>query len=95
MEPVMALEIVSPEEYTGDIISDLNSRRGRVGAIDIRNNLKVIEAMVPMAEVFGYTTAIRSMSQGRASQTLQFSHYEKVPKVIMDQLIAKLSGAYY
>jgi len=92
MEPVMKLEIVSPDEYTGDIINDLNSRRGKIEGIDIRAELKVVDAVVPLSEMFGYATSIRSMSQGRASHTLQFSHYDRVPGTITDNIVARMSG---
>lgn len=95
MEPVMKLEVVCPEEYTGDIISDLNSRRGKIENIDYRGDLKVIDALIPLSETFGYATAIRSMSQGRATQTLQFSHYDNVPESIMNRIIGRISGLIY
>ncbi|MCL2025702.1 MAG: elongation factor G [Leptospirales bacterium] len=92
MEPVMKLEIVAPDEYVGDIINDLNSRRGRVENVGMFNLLRVINAVVPLAEVFGYATNLRSVTQGRASHTLQFSHYENVPPVITENLIARIRG---
>ena len=92
MEPVMKLEVVCPDEYVGDVINDLNSRRGKIENIDMRGQLKVIEAFVPMAEVFGYATSVRSISQGRASHTLQFSHYDNVPDTITENLVARISG---
>jgi len=94
MEPVMKLEVVSPEEYTGDIINDLNSRRGRVEHIDYRGQLKVIDAFIPLSEAFGYATAVRSMSQGRANHTLQYSHYDLVPESIMNRILGRISGLY-
>ncbi len=93
MEPIMKLEVVSPDEYTGDVINDLNSRRGKIEHIGFRGELKVIEARVPLAETFGYATSVRSMSQGRATHTLQFSHYESVPKEVMDRIIGRITGA--
>ena len=95
MEPVMKLEIVCPDEYTGDIISDLNSRRGKIENIDFRGDLKVVDALIPLSETFGYATAIRSMSQGRATQNLQYSHYENVPESIMNRIIGRISGLIY
>lgn len=92
LEPVMNLEIVSPDEYTGELINDLNSRRGRVEKIDMRNKLKVIDAVVPLSEVFGYATVSRSLSQGRASHTLQFSHYEMVPNNIINNIVGRITG---
>ncbi len=92
MEPIMRLEVVLPDEYTGDVINDLNSRRGKIENIDIRNDLKVLEALIPLSETFGYATAVRSMSQGRASHTLIFSHYEQVSQAVMDGILGKFSG---
>ncbi len=95
MEPIMKLEVVSPEEYTGDIINDINSRRGRIEGIDMSGNLKSIHALVPLSEMFGYATSLRSLSQGRASQTLQFSHYDIVPPAVSENLIARMSGRIF
>ncbi len=95
MEPVMKLEVVTPEEYSGDIINDINTRRGRVEDINYRGLLKIIHALVPLSETFGYATSVRSMSQGRASHTLQFSHYEQVPKNITDNILGRMSGLFY
>ncbi len=92
MEPVMKLEIVSPEEYTGEIISDLNSRRGKIENIDFKGALKVIDALIPLSEAFGYATAVRSMSQGRATHTLQYSHYDLVPESVMNRILGRISG---
>ena len=92
LEPVMKLEIVSPEDYTGDIINDINSRRGRIERIDVRKQFKVIDAMAPMSEMFGYATSLRSASQGRASHTLQFSHYESVPANITNNIVGRIMG---
>jgi len=92
MEPVMKLEVVCPDEYTGDIINDINSRRGRIESINIRGELKVIDAFVPLSEVFGYATSLRSMSQGRATHTLQVSHYEIVPKEVTERIIGRITG---
>ncbi len=92
MEPVMKLEVVCPDEHTGDVINDINSRRGRIEGIDIRGNLKVIDAFVPLSEVFGYATSVRSMSQGRATHTLQVSHYEAVPREITERVVGRISG---
>jgi elongation factor G len=92
LEPIMKLEIVTPDNYTGEVISDINMRRGRIEKIDIRKELKVIDAIVPLSEVFGYATNLRSLSQGRASYTLQFSHYDIVPKDIMNNIIGRMIG---
>jgi elongation factor G len=92
MEPIMKLEIVCPDDYTGDVINDLNSRRGKIENITYRGELKVIDASVPLSEVFGYATNVRSITQGRASHTLQFSNYELVPENIKEKLIARMRG---
>jgi len=94
MEPIMKLEVVSPDEYTGDVINDLNSRRGKIENIDMRGQLKVIDALIPLSEAFGYATAVRSMSQGRANHTLQFSHYDLVPESVMNRILGGYSGMY-
>ena len=82
LEPIMSLEVVTPEEFMGDVISDINRRRGRITGQEPRGNTQVIAAQVPLAEMFGYATDLRSRSQGRATFTMQFSHYEPVPKGI-------------
>ncbi|HEX9020370.1 MAG TPA: elongation factor G [Nitrospirota bacterium] len=92
LEPIMAVEVVCPEEYMGDIIGDLNSRRGRVQGMNVRGSGRVITAQVPLSEMFGYATDIRSKTQGRATYTMQFEHYEEVPKNISEQIIAKVKG---
>ena len=94
MEPIMKLEVVSPDEYTGDVINDLNSRRGKIENIDMRGQLKVIDALIPLSEAFGYATAVRSMSQGRANHTLQFSHYDLVPESVMNRILGGYNGMY-
>jgi elongation factor G len=92
LEPIMAVEVVCAEEYMGDIIGDLNSRRGRVQGMNMRGAGRVITAQVPLSEMFGYATDIRSKTQGRATYTMQFAHYEEVPKTISEQIIAKVKG---
>ncbi|GAB6934815.1 elongation factor G [Calditerricola yamamurae] len=87
LEPVMKVEVVVPEEYMGDVIGDINARRGRVEGMEPRGNAQVIRAMVPLAEMFGYATALRSKTQGRGTYTMIFDHYEEVPKNIADQII--------
>ncbi len=79
LEPIMKVEVVTPEEYTGSCIGDLNSRRGQIQGQDVRGNANVINAMVPLANMFGYVNQLRSFSQGRATFTMQFDHYEQVP----------------
>ncbi len=92
LEPIMKLEIVVPDEYMGDIINDINSRRGRIEKIDMRKGIRVIDAFVPLSEVFGYATGLRSLSQGRASHTLQFHHYDVVPRNITENILGRLMG---
>jgi len=92
LEPMMEVEVVTPEDYMGDIVGDLNRRRGRVLGMEDRSNAKVIEAEVPLSEMFGYSTNVRSMSQGRATYTMQFKHYEEVPKNIALEIIAAVKG---
>ena len=91
LEPMMKVEVVTPEEYMGDIIGDLNSRRGQVGAMDNRGNARVISAMVPLANMFGYVNNLRSMSQGRATYTMTFDHYDQVPQAVADEVVAKMA----
>ena len=91
LEPMMKVEVVTPEEYMGDIIGDLNSRRGAVQGMDSRGNAQVINAMVPLANMFGYVNNLRSMSQGRAQYTMFFDHYEKVPQAVADEVVSKLA----
>lgn len=88
LEPVMKVEVVTPEDFMGDVIGDLNSRRGRIESMEDRSNAKVILAFVPLAEMFGYTTDIRSMTQGRASSTMELDHYEEVPPNVAEAVIA-------
>src|SRR5690242_17385414 len=89
LEPIMKVEVVTPEEYTGSVIGDLNSRRGHIQGQDMRGNANVINAMVPLANMFGYVNTLRSMSQGRATFTMQFDHYAEVPKAVADEVQAK------
>jgi elongation factor G len=91
LEPMMRVEVVTPEEYMGDIIGDLNSRRGQISGMDTRGNAQVINAMVPLANMFGYVNNLRSMSQGRAQYTMHFDHYAKVPQAVADEVVAKLA----
>ena len=90
LEPVMKVEVVTPEDYMGDVIGDLNSRRGQVQSMDSRGNARVISAMVPLANMFGYINTLRSMSQGRAQYSMEFHHYEPVPQQIADEVKAKI-----
>jgi elongation factor G len=92
IEPIMSVEVVTPEEYMGDVIGDLNSRRGKIQSMEQRSGAQVIKAMVPLADMFGYSTDLRSKTQGRATYTMQFSNYEEVPKNIMEGIVAKVKG---
>jgi elongation factor G len=91
LEPVMRVEVVTPDDYMGDIIGDLNSRRGQISGMDSRGNARVISAMVPLANMFGYVNTLRSMSQGRAQYTMHFDHYEQVPQAVADEVRAKMA----
>lgn len=92
LEPIMKVEVVTPEDYMGDIIGDLNSRRGQVSGMDQRGNARVIDATVPLASMFGYVNTLRSMSQGRAQYSMVFSHYAEVPSNVADEIKAKVAG---
>jgi elongation factor G len=83
--------VVTPEDYMGDVIGDLNSRRGQVSGMDSRGNASVINAMVPLANMFGYVNTLRSMSQGRAQYSMQFDHYEQVPQAVADEVRSKMA----
>lgn len=87
MEPVMKVEVVSPEEYVGDVIGDLSSRRGRIEGMEMRANARIVKAFVPLAEMFGYATDLRSKSSGRAAYTMQFDHYEEVPRDVAEKIL--------
>lgn len=91
LEPVMKVEVVTPEEYLGDVIGDMNSRRGQIQGTDTRGNAQTVEAMVPLANMFGYVNALRSFTQGRAQYSMQFSHYDEVPANVADEVKAKLA----
>jgi elongation factor G len=95
MEPVMDGEGGRPAEYIGDIINDLSSRRGKVLGMDTRSDVRVIAGQVPLAEMFGYATALRSLSQGRATFTMQVSHYEPVPSSISEHVKESRGGQFY
>ena len=92
LEPIMSVEVVVPEEYMGDVIGDLNSKRGRIMGMDSRAGAQVVTAMVPLASMFGYSTDLRSATQGRATYTMTFDHYEPVPKSVGDEIVAKVKG---
>jgi elongation factor G len=92
LEPIMAVEVVTPDDYMGDVIGDLNSRRGRVEGVEQRGNSQVIRAQVPLAEMFGYATDLRSRTQGRATYTMQFSAYQEVPESVSREIVARVRG---
>jgi elongation factor G len=92
LEPIMAVEVVSPEDYVGDILGDLNSRRGKIEGMTSRKDAQIVKAYVPLSEMFGYATRMRSMTQGRALYTMQFSHYDGAPKSVTDQIVEKITG---
>jgi elongation factor G len=92
LEPIMAVEVVTPEENMGDIVADLNKRRGQMAGMDDRIGAKVIKADVPLSEMFGYVTTLRTLSSGRATSTMEFSHYATTPRNIADEVIKKAKG---
>ncbi|MDR7522126.1 MAG: elongation factor G, partial [Armatimonadota bacterium] len=89
LEPMMRVEVVTPEAYMGDVIADLNARRGRIEGMETQGALRVIRAVVPLAEMFGYATALRSVSQGRATYSMEPSHYEEVPASVAEKVTAR------
>ena len=92
LEPIMAVEVVTPEDYMGDVIGDLNSRRGKVGQMEQRGNNQVVTAEVPLSEMFGYSTDLRSKTQGRANYTMQFHSYQPTPKAVQEEIVARVTG---
>jgi elongation factor G len=92
LEPIMSVECTTPEQFQGDIMGDLNRRRGRIGEIDGRNNICIIKSEVPLAEMFGYSTDIRTLSSGRASYSMEPSHFEQVPPAIVAKLVEQRGG---
>src|SRR5213075_3558263 len=92
LEPIMRVEVVTPEDYMGDVIGDLSSRRGKVEGMEQRGSSQVIRSQVPLAEMFGYATDLRSRTQGRATYTMQFHSYQQVPKAIADEIVKKIRG---
>jgi elongation factor G len=91
LEPIMKVEVVTPDEYTGSVIGDLNSRRGQIRDQEMRGNATVVNAFVPLANMFGYVNNLRSATQGRAQFTMQFDHYEPVPQAVADEVISKIA----
>jgi elongation factor G len=92
LEPIMSVEVVTPEDYMGDVIGDLNSRRGRVGGMEQRGNSQVVNAQVPLSEMFGYATDLRSRTQGRATYTMQFNSYQQTPATVQEEIVARVRG---
>jgi elongation factor G len=92
LEPIMNVEVVCPADYMGDILGDLSSRRGKIGGMTQRGEAQVIGASVPLAEMFGYSTTLRSQSQGRAVYSMEFSHYEEVPKSKAEEIVSKVKS---
>ena len=92
LEPIMAVEVVVPEEYMGDVIGDLYGRRGRIEGIELRGTTRIIKAMVPLSEMFGYATDLRSRTQGRGSFTMHFGKYEEVPGGLAEEIVSKVQG---
>jgi len=89
LEPIMKVQVIVPREYLGDVIGDLNARRGKVEGMEARGEIQIVNARVPLASLFGYATALRSLTQGRANYTMQFSHYQEVPPFIMKEIMDK------
>ena len=92
LEPIMDVEVVTPDDYMGDVIGDLNSRRGKVGKMEQRGANQVIDAQVPLSEMFGYSTDLRSKTQGRANYTMHFASYQPTPKTVQDEIVARVTG---
>lgn len=92
LEPIMKVEVVTPDQYMGEVTGDLNRRRGLMEGLDSRNNLQVIKAKVPLSEMFGYVTQLRSLTSGRATSTMEFSHYAPAPNSIAEEVIARVKG---
>jgi elongation factor G len=92
LEPIMAVEVVVPEEYMGDVIGDLNSRRGRIEGMELRGTTQIIKSMVPLSEMFGYATELRSRTQGRGSFTMHFGKYEEVPAALAEEIVSRVQG---
>ena len=92
LEPIMSVEVVTPEDYMGDVIGDLSSRRGKVGGMEQRGNSQVIRATVPLSEMFGYATDLRSRTQGRATYTMQFDSYQQTPASVQEEIVKRVRG---
>ena len=92
LEPIMKVEVLTPEQNMGDVVGDLNKRRGQIEGMDSKNNTQVVKAKVPLSEMFGYVTQLRTITSGRASSTMEFSHYTEAPRGVADEVIAKVKG---
>ena len=92
MEPIMKVEVVTPEESMGDVIGDLNKRRGQINGMESRNNARVVKADVPLSEMFGYVTVLRTITSGRATSSMEFSHFAEVPSSVSKSVIEKSSN---
>jgi elongation factor G len=92
LEPIMKLEIVSPDEYLGDLVGDINARRGKIEGMEMRSGSRVIKILVPLAEMFGYATALRTLTQGRGVFTLEFFQYDKTPAQVQEDIVARIEG---
>jgi elongation factor G len=92
LEPIMDVEVITPEDYMGDVMGDLSSRRGKIEGMTARSDAQVIKAAVPLSEMFGYATVLRSMSQGRAIYSMQFARYEEAPRSVQEQIIEAAKG---
>jgi len=95
LEPFMNVEVLTPGEYLGDIVSDLNKKRAKINGTSERVNMQIIDAVVPLSEMFGYVTTLRTLSSGRASSTMEFSYYGKVEEKISNEIIARLTGKIF
>ena len=92
LEPIMKIEVITPEQNMGDVVGDLNKRRGQIEGMDSKGNAQVVKAKVPLSEMFGYVTQLRTITSGRATSTMEFSHYSEAPRNIADEVIAKVKG---
>jgi len=92
LEPLMKLEIAAPDEYLGDVVGDINARRGRIEGMEMRSGSRVVKILVPMATMFGYATALRTLTQGRGVFSMEFYQYEKTPPQVQDEIVARIEG---
>jgi elongation factor G len=92
LEPIMSVEVVVPDEYMGNVVGDINSRRGRIEGMELRGTTQIIKSMVPLSEMFGYATDIRSRTQGRGSFTMHFGKYEEVPSSLAEEIVSRVQG---